>query len=478
MTLRHIFPLALGFGLAGCVSAATSTGASTANLSNGSAATIVSAVGGRCLDDNGDATADGNKIQIWACNGTSAQTWKYENGALVGPGGKCLDVQWDNQANGTPVWLYTCNGGPAQQWTIDGTSIKSSAGYCLDVRDGVNADGTQVQLWGCGSGNNNQKWSVNGAATSAPPTTPPTTPVTSTPTTKAELLAYIESVQAKHKILLGEHSDYWPGATDAAEDYLHYIDEQTSDPVILGLGISGQGSPEGKYVVDLANEWIGKGGIVMVSTWLQQGAVPGWSDAQAQSVPNLGMSYDASTNQPSLWASYLDMLATTFKQINGPVIYRPFVEINGSWFWWGGQDPTTFKKLWVEVRQGLINRGVTNVLYLYNVNAGVGRYTDYYAGDEYVDIVSWDAYEPTQDGDEYTQLAALGKPIMLAETSNCGGNDVSCNQTPDAVVQRSLRAWPNVFAAVFWEQAGYQISQSSSYESGLLNDTAIVSLAK
>ena len=150
--------------LIGSVAACSSSGTnevgsdeSAAALSAGSP--IKSGLTGKCLDDQGDQTADGTKIELWDCNGTGAQSWTYRNANLVGPGGKCLDVRYDAQSNGTIVWLYTCNGTAAQKWTLDGTEIKSSGGLCLDAKGDVNADGTQVQLWSC-SGAANQVWNT------------------------------------------------------------------------------------------------------------------------------------------------------------------------------------------------------------------------------------------------------------------------------------------------------------------------------
>ena len=120
---------------------------------------IVSAVGGKCLDDSGDRTVDGNKIQLWVCNQTGAQDWTYQNDNLVGPGGKCLDVKYDDQAEGTVAWLYACNGSSAQKWMVSGTEIKSSGGLCLDAKGAVDADGTQVQIWSC-NGTASQVWKL------------------------------------------------------------------------------------------------------------------------------------------------------------------------------------------------------------------------------------------------------------------------------------------------------------------------------
>lgn len=63
-----------------------------------------------------------------------------------------------NSANGTKVDLYTCNGTTAQQWTRTGDTFRA-LGKCLDVTDWSTADGNQLQIWTCG-GTANQSWTL------------------------------------------------------------------------------------------------------------------------------------------------------------------------------------------------------------------------------------------------------------------------------------------------------------------------------
>ena len=79
-------------------------------------------------------------------------------GPVTGLAGKCMDVRAANSANGTPVQLYTCNGGTAQSWTMASDGTVQARGKCLDVSGGTAADGTAVQLWDCDTGNAHQQW--------------------------------------------------------------------------------------------------------------------------------------------------------------------------------------------------------------------------------------------------------------------------------------------------------------------------------
>jgi hypothetical protein len=130
-------------------------------------AAAVVGLAGKCLDDNGGGTGNGNKIQLWDCNGTAAQQWSYSGGAFVGPGGKCLDVTGGNSANATPVQLYACNGTSAQSWTVEGGRIVGIGGKCLDVESSDTGNGTQIQIWDC-NGSAAQSWSVGGGTSPSP----------------------------------------------------------------------------------------------------------------------------------------------------------------------------------------------------------------------------------------------------------------------------------------------------------------------
>lgn len=81
-----------------------------------------------------------------------------------------------------------------------------------------------------------------------------------------------------------------------------------------------------------------------------------------------------------------------------PVVFRPYHEMNGSWFWWGQGNCTVeeYKKLWKETVDILSNDfNVHNLLYAYSVNTFQTKeeYLKYYPGDDYVDILGVDIYQ-------------------------------------------------------------------------------------
>jgi glucosylceramidase len=114
-----------------------------------------------CLDDRSASTANGNPIQIYTCNGSSAQSWTVNSNGTLTVLGKCLDVTGAGTANGTLVDLYDCNGTSAQQWQAqsNGELVNTNSGKCLDDTGFSTTPGTQVQIWACGGGAN-QQWTI------------------------------------------------------------------------------------------------------------------------------------------------------------------------------------------------------------------------------------------------------------------------------------------------------------------------------
>ncbi len=88
----------------------------------------------------------------------------------------------------------------------------------------------------------------------------------------------------------------------------------------------------------------------------------------------------------------------TIKGVAVPIIFRPFHENNGDWFWWGQKHctPEEYIALYRFTVDYLKNkRGIHNLLYAYSPDIKFENPTDYmnrYPGDEYVDILGIDDY--------------------------------------------------------------------------------------
>lgn len=123
-----------------------------------------------------------------------------------------------------------------------------------------------------------------------------------------------------------------------------------------------------------------------------------------------------------VFLGYLDMIADFGKQLEVkdiPVLYRPFHENSGSWFWWGAAecDRAAFKNVWRYTVEYLRDvKDVHNFLYVYSPGGPVETeesYLDRYPGDDYVDVMAFDMYnnDPTTTDNFPTILADSMKVI-------------------------------------------------------------------
>jgi hypothetical protein len=138
------------------------TPASSGEITSGVPAPGANAPGGECLDNLTGGTANGNKVDIWTCNGgAGSQLWTVAADDTIHIAGKCLDNHDNGAANGNLVQLYQCIDSPAQQWVAqsDGSLFNPATGKCLDDHNSSTVNGTQMEIWACNEGVN-QLWKL------------------------------------------------------------------------------------------------------------------------------------------------------------------------------------------------------------------------------------------------------------------------------------------------------------------------------
>jgi glucosylceramidase len=121
----------------------------------------ITGLAGKCVDVAAASSANGTAVQLYDCNGSTAQNWTLAGDGTIQSLGKCLDVTAASTANGAKIQIYDCNGTAAQKWTVSGsTLVNSGSGKCLDATNNSSANGNQLQIWSCVAGAANQQWKV------------------------------------------------------------------------------------------------------------------------------------------------------------------------------------------------------------------------------------------------------------------------------------------------------------------------------
>jgi mannan endo-1,4-beta-mannosidase len=132
------------------------------------------------------------------------------------------------------------------------------------------------------------------------------------------------------------------------------------------------------------------------------------------------------------WAAQVDEIAKFLKQLQDakvPVLWRPYHEMNGDWFWWGGRiGKYSTIDLYKQLYERLVNHHhLHNLLWVWSIDRPHSEAMDYamdyakfFPGIEYLDILSLDVYGNDFSQPYYDKLVALshGKPLALGEVGN------------------------------------------------------------
>ena len=104
-----------------------------------------------------------------------------------------------------------------------------------------------------------------------------------------------------------------------------------------------------------------------------------------------------------------------------PVLWRPFHELDGGWFWWSKGGSDNFIRLWQLMYSRYTDYWeLDNLIWVYGYSSNGGTMAEWYPGDAYVDILGADSYAGNAEGrlyEECANVAPEGMPIVFHE---CG----------------------------------------------------------
>ncbi|MEM9546181.1 MAG: glycosyl hydrolase [Bacteroidota bacterium] len=136
-----------------------------------------------------------------------------------------------------------------------------------------------------------------------------------------------------------------------------------------------------------------------------------------------GKNHQAYQKKLDLFADFMEDLEVGFifkEKI--PIVFRPFHEHTGNWFWWGANycTPEEYKSLWhYTVAYLRDKKGLHNILYAYSpdIFKDEEHYLERYPGDEWVDILGLDDYHDVGAHGNINNLTTRLRTIVkLAET--------------------------------------------------------------
>lgn len=229
-----------------------------------------------------------------------------------------------------------------------------------------------------------------------------------TKTKKQEELTYIKEVTGKQPALCGfELLAYSPN-----------INYEKSGPDCL------KEVEENKNTLEEAYQWAEKKGLITF-TWHWFSPIGG-ADKSFYAA-NTG--FDATkavipgTPENNALISDMDHMARLlkgFQEKHIPILWRPFHEADGTWFWWGAHGSATAKQLYRLMYDRYTNyHRLDNLIWVWN-----SPRIDGYVGDDVCDVISRDMYPPahchTDQMSAYAELVQITKEKKIAAIAEIG----------------------------------------------------------
>lgn len=237
--------------------------------------------------------------------------------------------------------------------------------------------------------------------------------------------------QYTHKLISGQQESDW---MDDRDYEFNYIYSKTGKyPAMRGLDFINDNFTD---VVTRAKEWHNKGGIVTICWHCSNQFDKGYNESKDTEFTEEQWDKVLTKGTPENTAFLEGMgkAGPALKQLQDagiPVLWRPFHEFDGWWFWWskGGDSetkPEHFKKLWQMMYDYYTNDlKLNNLIWVlgYSEWSSMTHPEDYYPGDNYCDIVGADSYQTSYEDAESRlyepmyEIVGDRKPLILHETS-------------------------------------------------------------
>lgn len=296
-----------------------------------------------------------------------------------------------------------------------------------------------------------------------------------------QLMSRLQNVVDSGKIIFGHSDDtayghtweYEPGRSDVKEvagDYPGLINWDLG-MIELDSAKNLDGVPFDYMAAEIRNQ-NSRGGINSIS-WHLRNPVSGensWNLDTPTTVTEVLTEGSEANKRLTSWIGKTANFIGTLKDSTGntiPVVFRPWHEHSGSWFWWGADfcTPEQYKELWKLTRKVFDEKGIDNVVWAYSpdIITTEEAYLERYPGDDLVDIMGIDIYahNGAEGVEKYKQTVNTGLGIaakaakehnkILAFTET-GLESVTVDDWFPAVLLPTIEQYPVAFVCV-WRNA-------------------------
>lgn len=235
-----------------------------------------------------------------------------------------------------------------------------------------------------------------------------------------QIYQYLCEINGK-SVLSSQQESTWMGSVDYEIDYIKKATGKY--PAMRGLDYM---NDDFDGVNKRAIEWWSKGGLVTICWHTGSDFCGEWNDAMNDEVASWNAMLTPGTKEYKAMIAGMDKGAQALKMLQDAgvtVLWRPFHEFDGQWFWWGKNGAESFKELWKIMYDRYTNYwGLNNLIWVLGYSHNGVDVENWYPGDDYYDVIGADSYDTEEYISLYnkmSKLAANGKPLAMHE---CGEN--------------------------------------------------------
>ena len=336
----------------------------------------------------------------------------------------------------------------------------------------------------------------------APPTPTPVPTPTPTPaptTNKAAILSWLNGLTARtdKRFFVGQTTAIWnKPLTDVN------VDEAPINAVkaITGKSVAAvatiQNFATNSYAIDPSvavaevAEYLSQGYLVQVSLYWNMPASGGpqapqsssWDAADFHAAVTPGTPQYKTLTQVLFPQQIAGLKAIIVKNPSKAILLRPFIEINGSWNWYGAESGSDMIALWLLFWNACDAAGLTpNLIWVWNINDNVGSYSTYYPGTNQVDVVGLDVYAtqselPNYINTAYQSLLAHKKPLILSEYGGADNAPSGNGQLDNTALLSVVKSTFPAIVGAFWFNGTWSLA-SNNNTAALISDPWAITLA-
>ena len=148
-----------------------------------------------------------------------------------------------------------------------------------------------------------------------------------------------------NNIISGQQESTWMGSEQYEFDYIY---EKTGKyPAIRGLDFM---NDDFLGVIRRSEEWSERGGIVTICWHCGADFSGSWAESQSTEISDWDKALTPGTAENDKLLKGMDKGANALAKLQEKgvtVLWRPFHEFDGKWFWWGKGGAANFRKLWI-----------------------------------------------------------------------------------------------------------------------------------